>query len=107
MITDTVSTTEPAFSVSNFEIRDEDMPEFRDMQFENINQLHLEHPGANDAKYLERRNYIASLSKRFRETGVITDVDYTEEEQGVWRYVAEELEEIQARRASAFYLQAK
>ena len=107
MPTETVSTTEPAFSISNFEIRDEDLPEFRDMQFENINQLHLDHPGASDPAYLERRNYIASLSKKFRETGVITDVDYSDEEQGVWKFVAGQLEEIQGRRASAFYLQAK
>lgn len=107
MPTETVSTTEPAFSISNFEIRDEDLPEFRDMQFENINQLHLDHPGASDPAYLERRNYIASLSKKFRESGVITDVDYSDEEQGVWKFVAGQLEEIQGRRASAFYLQAK
>jgi monomeric phenylalanine-4-hydroxylase len=105
--TGTIAPTEPAFSVSNFEVRDEDLPEFRDMQFENINQLHLDHPGASDPAYLERRNYIASLSKKFRETGVITDVDYTDEEQNVWRIVAGHLEEIQARRASEFYLQAK
>jgi phenylalanine-4-hydroxylase len=107
MITETVSTTGPAFGAMTTDVRDEDMPEFRDMQFEDINQLHLDHPGASDPAYLERRNYIASLSKKFRETGVITNVDYTPEEQGVWQYVAEALEEIQARRASAFYLQAK
>lgn len=107
MITESISTAEPAFSISNYEIKDEDLPEFRDMKFENINQLHLDHPGASDPAYLERRNYIASLSKKFRETGEITDVDYTEEEQGVWRFVAGQLEEIQARRASEFYLQAR
>ena len=107
MITETISTAEPAFSISNYEIKDEDLPEFRDMKFENINQLHLDHPGASDPAYLERRNYIASLSKKFRETGEITDVDYTEEEQGVWRFVAGQLEEIQGRRASQFYLQAR
>jgi monomeric phenylalanine-4-hydroxylase len=107
MPTETVSTTEPAFSISNYEIRDEDLPEFRDMKFEEINQLHLDHPGANDETYRTRRDHIASLSKKFRETSVITDVDYNDEEQGVWRFVAGHLEEIQARRASAFYLQAK
>jgi phenylalanine-4-hydroxylase len=107
LIETTANTTEPAFTVENYEVRDEDLPEFRDMQFEDINELHLDHPGANDEAYRARRDYIASLAKKFRETGVITDVDYTEDEQGVWRYVAEELEEIQARRASRFYLQAK
>jgi len=99
--------TESVFSVKNYEVRDEDLPEFRDMKFENINQLDLDHPGANDAEYRKRRDYIASLAKKFRETGVITNVEYTPEEQNVWRYVAEELEEIQAKHASKFYLQAK
>ena len=109
MQTKTALTTQnqPAFSLSNYEVRDEDLPEFRDMKFENINQLDLDHPGASDAEYRERRDYIASLAKKFRETGVITNVEYTEEEQNVWRYVATELEEIQARHASKFYLQAK
>jgi phenylalanine-4-hydroxylase len=109
MLTETVSTTttDPAFTIANFDVRDEDLPEFRDMKFEHINELHLDHPGANDEAYRTRRDYIAGLARKFRETGVITDVDYTEEEQGVWRYVAGELEEIQARRASKFYLQAK
>ncbi len=114
MPTETVSvktsdpnTNESLFSVKNYEVRDEDLPEFRDMKFENINQLDLDHPGANDAEYRKRRDYIASLAKKFRETGVITNVEYTPEEQKVWRYVADELEEIQAKHASKFYLQAK
>jgi len=107
MLTETISTAEPAFSISNYEIRDEDLPEFRDMKFENINQLHLDHPGANDPDYLERRNQIAAFSKKFRETGVINDVEYSPREQRVWRYVAEELEELQQKYASPFYLKAK
>lgn len=103
----TTPTAEPAFALTNFDVKDADLPEFRDMKFEDINQLDLDHPGASDEAYRERRDYIASLSKKFRETGVITDVDYTDEEQGVWRYVAGELEEIQAEKASKFYLQAK
>jgi len=107
MLNQTATTTEPAFEINNYRIPDEELPEFKDMKFENINELHLDHPGANDPAYRERRNYIAGLAKRFRETGEITDVDYTEDEQDVWRHVAEELEEIQARRASPFYLKAK
>jgi phenylalanine-4-hydroxylase len=108
MLTETVSTAvEPAFKISNFEVKDEDLPEFRDMKFEEINELHIDHPGANDAGYRTRRDYIASLSKKFRETGVITDVEYTEEEQNIWRVVATRLEELQARHACAFYLEAK
>ena len=109
MLTETASatTSEPAFTVDNFEVRDEDLPEFRDMKFEDINELHLDHPGAADPEYRKRRDHIARLAKKFRDTGVITDVDYNEDEQNIWRVVAKRLEEIQARRASTFYLQAK
>ncbi len=101
------TTTVSAVDISNYRIADEDLPEFRDLEFEDINQLHLDHPGANDENYRQRRDYIAVLAKKFRETGVITDVEYTDEEQGVWRHVAGKLEELQNRYASPFYLRAK
>jgi monomeric phenylalanine-4-hydroxylase len=109
MPTETASatTTGPAFTVSNFEVGDEDLPEFRDMAFEDINELHLDHPGANDPEYRKRRDYIAGLSKKFRETGKITDVDYTEDEQNIWRHVAGRLEGLHEKYASPFYLKAK
>jgi phenylalanine-4-hydroxylase len=107
MLTETVSTVEPAFTISNYAVTDAELPEFRDMKFENINELHIDHPGANDADYRKRRDYIASLSKNFRETGVITDVEYSPREQRVWRYVAEELEDLHQKYASPFYLRAK
>jgi phenylalanine-4-hydroxylase len=105
MLTETASTkpVESDFTTA------EPMPEFRDMKFEEINQLALDHPGANDEAYRTRRNYIASLSKRFREDPAhkIIDVEYTPEEQKVWQIVATRLEEIQGRRACSFYLEAK
>lgn len=101
------ATIEPKFAILNNEIRDEDLPAFRDLEFENINQLDLDHPGANDEEYRTRRDHIAGLAKNFRETGTITDVEYTDEEQAVWRIVATRLEELQAKRASEFYLDAK
>ena len=108
MLNDTASTlTEPAFAVENIHISDADLPAFKDMPFEDINELELDHPGANDPAYRTRRDYIARLAKNFRETGVITDVDYNEEEQSIWRHVAGRLEEVHSRRASAFYLKAK
>jgi Phenylalanine-4-hydroxylase len=108
MLTETTANVaETVFPIANYEIKDEDLPEFQDMKFEQINQLHLDHPGANDPEYRRRRDYIASLAKRFRETGIITDVEYTEEEQNIWRTVATRLEDLQARRASRFYLEAK
>ncbi len=108
MMTETASAkTDPEFSLSNNEVRDEDLPEFRDMKFEKINQLELDHPGASDREYRTRRDHIAGLAKNFRETHQITDVEYTEQEQEIWRIVATRLEEVQAKHASSFYLEAK
>jgi phenylalanine-4-hydroxylase len=108
MSTDTATTeTQPAFSLENIHISDADLPAFTDMPFEDIEELHLDHPGASDMAYRERRDYIASLSKKFRETGVITDVDYNEDEQNIWRHVAARLEELHQKHASPFYLKAK
>jgi len=108
MLTETAaSTIEPDFALENFRVSDEDLPEFRDLKFEDINELHLDHPGANDPDYRTRRNYIAGLAKKFRETGEITDVDYNDEEQNIWRHVATRLEALHERHASPFYLKAK
>lgn len=107
MLNEASARTEPAFEIENIHISDADLPEFRDMPFENINELHLDHPGANDPAYRERRDYIAGLSKQFRETGIITDVEYTDEEQSIWKHVAGRLEEAHQRRANTFYLKAK
>jgi phenylalanine-4-hydroxylase len=98
---------ETAFAIANYTVADEDLPDFKDMPFEDINELHVDHPGASDLEYRKRRDYIASLAKKFRESGVITDVDYTEEEQGIWRHVAAQLEELHEKYASPFYLRAK
>jgi phenylalanine-4-hydroxylase len=98
---------EPDFSFSNSRVKDGDLPAFEDMEFEHLEQMQLDHPGASDEEYRRRRDYIANLGKKFRQTGIITDVDYTAEEQSVWQFVAEQLEEIHARRASEFYLEAK
>ena len=108
MLTDAVSPLmETELELDNYRVADEDLPEFRDMKFENINELHIDHPGANDREYRTRRDYIAGLARNFRMTGVITDVEYSPREQRVWRYVAEELEDLHQRYASSFYLQAK
>lgn len=107
MLTETNHVAEPSVSIENYAVADADLPSFTDLDFEHIDQLELDHPGANDLAYRERRDYIASCARKFRETGNITDVDYTAREQRVWRYVAEELEELQQKYASPFYLRAK
>jgi len=98
---------ETDFKISNFRLEDKDLPKFRDMEFEDINQLDLDHPGASDEVYRGRRDFIASLAKQFRETGEITDVDYNPEEQAIWQHVAGKLEELHQKFASPFYLKAK
>ena len=108
MPTESATTTAEAdFTVSNYRVDDSELPAFKDMPFEDIEELHLDHPGASDEEYRTRRDHIASLSKKFRETGVITDVEYTQEEQGIWRHVATKLEELHQKYASPFYLKAK
>jgi phenylalanine-4-hydroxylase len=107
MPVETTAVINPPFELSNYKISDDDLPGFTDLAFEKINELELDHPGANDVQYRERRDYIAACAKSFRETGKITDVEYNSREQRVWRYVAEELEELQQKYASPFYLRAK
>lgn len=106
MGTEVVATT-PNSGIENIHISDADLPAFIDMPFEDIEELDLDHPGASDEGYRKRRDHIAGLSKQFRETGTITDVEYTAEEQGIWKHVATTLEELHQKHASPFYLKAK
>jgi phenylalanine-4-hydroxylase len=101
------SSNEELFPLMNYRVEDADLPAFHDMPFEDIEELDLDHPGASDPEYRERRDYIASLAKQFRETGKITDVDYNADEQGIWQHVATKLEELHQKHASPFYLKAK
>jgi phenylalanine-4-hydroxylase len=100
-------TEKELFPLMNYRVDDADLPPFHDMPFEDIEELHLDHPGASDPEYRDRRDHIASLAKRFRQTGEITDVDYNDEEQGIWRHVATKLAELHEKHASPFYLKAK
>lgn len=80
-----------------------------DMKFEEISMLPIDHPGAHDPQYRERRNFIAGLAKQYREDSrhEIPLVKYTSEETGVWQFVYDQLEEGHKRRACSFYLEAK
>lgn len=107
MLTETATNTkdEPAFIAES----NEPMPEFTDMPFEDIEELPIEHPGAHDPEYRKRRDYIASLSKQFRldPENKIIDVEYTPEEQQIWKIVATKLDELHQKHASRVYLEAK
>lgn len=107
MRSETVTTVaEVDFAIENFRVADEDLPDFVDMKFENINELHLDHPGANDEEYRAARLHRVA---RKEVSGNRRDnrCRLHPREQRVWRYVAEELEELHQRHASPFYLRAK
>lgn len=99
------SNFQPAFFIPN----SEPAPEFEDMPFEDIEELPIDHPGAHDEDYRKRRDYIAGLSKKFREDPEhrIVDVRYTPKEQRIWQIVATRLEQLHQKYASAVYLEAK
>jgi len=56
-------------------------------------EVHLgeDHPGVNDPAYRERRNEIAAAALSWEEGEPIPEIDYTDEEQEVWRTVCREL----------------
>ena len=70
--------------------------------------VHLDeaHPGFGDSEYRARRNHIASQALRWEAdggAGPIPRVDYTEEEEEVWRRVCRELAAKHERLACAEY----
>lgn len=73
---------------------------------EDVTLLDIDHPGANDPAYRARRGEIADLAARFRATGRIADVAYTDEESATWRTAVSRLQALHAKHASARYLRA-
>jgi phenylalanine-4-hydroxylase len=70
--------------------------------------VHLDedHPGFGDPEYRERRNQIAARALDWQPSRPIPHVDYTEEEQEVWRQVCRELAAKHERLACAEYREA-
>src|SRR6202161_4645601 len=71
--------------------------------------LNDDHPGVADPKYRRRRNEIASAALEFEAAPAGTPVpriDYTDDEQGVWRTVLSELRLKHARLACEDYREA-
>ncbi len=70
--------------------------------------VHLsdDHPGFADREYRARRNHIASRALDWNPATTIPHVDYTEEEQEVWRTVCRELAAKHERLACAEYREA-
>ncbi|MCC3315700.1 phenylalanine 4-monooxygenase [Nocardia africana] len=67
--------------------------------------LSAEHPGVHDPEYRARRNAIAALALAYREGETLPRIDYTEEEQQVWRIVSAELTRKHRTYASAEVLE--
>ena len=71
-------------------------------------ELESVHPGIGDAAYVARRHELFALCRTYRLGSLGPPViDYTAEEQRIWREVSPKLDELHARHASRIYLQAK
>ncbi|MGW4247498.1 phenylalanine 4-monooxygenase [Nocardia sp. NPDC004722] len=70
--------------------------------------VHLsdEHPGVHDPAYRARRNAIAAKALDYRPGEPVPQVDYTDEEQEVWRIVSAELARKRERYACAEVIDA-
>jgi phenylalanine-4-hydroxylase len=71
-------------------------------------ELEPVHPGINDAAYVARRHELFALCRRYRLGNLGPPlIDYTDEEQRIWREVSPKLDELHERHASRIYLDAK
>lgn len=70
--------------------------------------VHLsdEHPGVHDPAYRTRRNAIAAMALEYRPGEPVPHVEYTPEEQEVWRIVSAELARKRAKYACAEVIDA-
>ncbi len=69
-------------------------------------QLDPDHPGFRDAAYRKRRNDIARIAAQYKEGDPIPAVEYTPEEQEVWRTVWRSLAPVHQKNACKEYLAA-
>jgi 4-hydroxyphenylpyruvate dioxygenase len=69
-------------------------------------ELPTDHPGFSDPAYRARRSHIASIGAAHRPGDPIPDVDYTKEEDEVWRIVSRQLARQHVAHACSPYLRA-
>jgi phenylalanine-4-hydroxylase len=70
--------------------------------------LEPDHPGKNDAEYIQRRESLFALCRRHRlENLGPPPINYTPEETRIWRDVSPRLDELHVQHASEVYLRAK
>ena len=78
------------------------------VDFKNIAFLGLDHPGAKDLEYRKRRDFIAGITRQAREQGEEPPIlEYTDEENDVWRIISDKLEPLHEKYADRNYLEAK
>ena len=77
-----------------------------DESHEDLLELPDDHPGVSDPEYRARRSAIVAASAAYRPPGPIPVVEYTSEEDEVWRLVSGELAVKHRRRACRAYLEA-
>ena len=71
-------------------------------------ELEPVHPGIGDAAYVARRHDLFARCREYRLGNLGPPViEYTPEEQRIWREVSPRLDELHVRHASRIYLQAK
>jgi phenylalanine-4-hydroxylase len=71
-------------------------------------ELEAVHPGINDAAYVARRHELFALCRAYRLGSLGPPIiDYTDEEQRIWREVSPKLDDLHLRYASRIYLDAK
>ncbi len=83
-----------------------------DTQNEHLNAIDLvldpKHPGLNDKQYVSRRSELFHLARNYRiQNKGIPIVEYTEQENEIWRYVSEKLITSHRKKACAIYLAGK
>jgi phenylalanine-4-hydroxylase len=75
-----------------------------------VDVLELEpgHPGLGDEDYIQRRRELFAVCRAHRLRNIPPPlIDYTAEEERIWREVTPKLDELHTRHASSLYLRAK
>lgn len=66
------------------------------------------HPGKQDAAYVERRNFLFDLTRKHRLEGLPPPViDFTDEENRIWKTCYPKLDELHQKHACSLYLEGK